>query len=1267
MDGAITSGKWMWEAKVLSVQGHVVVGMATRGAVVRNHLGCERQSWGFKSNRECFHKGSSKPYGKPFSGGDVIGVEVDMDNGTIEWLVNGTGLGIAYTDLRAQAMEHSSVCHIPDGKGVVPGLTTYAQGDAVKLLGLKSGHGVRTWSEEDSLSGVRRRYEGQWHLGQMHGLGELTVAGDEAGTWSGYWLAGIQQGVHKWVPSSGADGDAEPTPKYFKFEDGVKGEEVDEAACSADHEQRAGAVAKSLDEAKLAANSAPRPKPRVAPIRGSFQADQDTPFVWMKSVAGRSINVTDDLKKVSHSRSSSGMIMGSRGFSGGVHYWEVYLKAEFTDEGRMLHEQLMTNSGGAMLYVGVAERRVSDAESWRDYGYMNYMAVKSSFQSERLYGQHMMPNDRIGVLLNMDEGTLTFTRDGEMFGEFKYDNFGPAFRYIRSGTRGGPTSRVLYPIIGLSSPADPVTLADTKWLSIPAVPPAAHLDSVLEAATLLQRWDRPAAARARIPEALRAESYSRWLSMSAGHHVQATTRIGVAVAYDRSTTACAAVLARLGKAGKALRGGDRVTFQGKGSTIVGVYRQRLWYRKDGDAEAWYFKADDLNEVAVHARPADVQAEEDRELAAEAAADAAWKAAIEAGSTPVKASLAATKGADMTREAFDALLDDDRWTIAADMALVRLVNMQCDESGVEPENLALRPAAREEGHPAWMSESSNLSLMQARFAVLLRLNARLKGLLPLVDLTVSRPHLVAAHAGKISYPSALGRRVAALRGLAFTRTKLQHWRRVLAATVLYTEPAGENFMRASSVPELSVNRVKAHVLKLKQIPSHKERMRTSVFGQLMSQVKGWEAAQFRRDYSYEADLGQQRNFFVKLDNEGVDDNGGPYRQVIETALRSEAPGPLGLLVPCQNAVLGKGGNRDKLVFAGVSDEEVAEIARASSGSRTSDSDALAAAAKEATLARKRALRFLGVLAGTALRHDALMGVNLPALVWRPLVGQPVSEREVFELDHDFSSAIAHLRALQPPAEGASAEERALAERALTESAVAAVGCVRDDDASRKARLERAAQRLSFAKREPFVKAVIEAAARATEAPLLPFMHGLGSVVPHELLPMWTHEELETLLAGRPHVDVGLLERVVRYDGGFDSAHPTIVALWKVLRSMPQSMLRKFLDFVSARQRLPASPDGFLQPFKVVSLGAEAAQQGKLPKGISCFFTLQLPEYTDEDTLRAKLELGILNSWTMDADWQVGSRAGVMEGFDFMDVVEEGDEAEEGGGAAASRAD
>jgi hypothetical protein len=751
--------------------------------------------------------------------------------------------------------------------------------------------------------------------------------------------------------------------------------------------------------------------------------------------------------------------------------------------------------------------------------------------------------------------------------------------------------------------------------------------------------------------------------MMGGHRVEATTRIGVAVKYDRSTAACGRVLQRmlLGRTSfQNLRGGDRVMFQGKGTAIVGAYRDRVWYRKDGQAEVWYFRPGDFEEMQPQPRPASVEAEMAIEEAESAAADETWTAAVAAGTPAAEASLAVTQGSGATLERYTVLLNDSRWTVASDLALVRIINEQCDEGGVEPENLKLRPASGDEGHPEWMAEESNLPAMCARFALLLRLNARLGSLLPLVDMTVRRSHLVSTSSDKIVYASALGKRVADLRGLAFTRTKLAYWHRVLAATVLYTEPASENFCRAPDIPELQVNRVRARVETLAGISPMSQRLQTSQFGQLMQHTSDWSADQFRRDYSYEADFGQQRNFFVKLLNEGADDNGGPYRAVVEAASSAEAAGPLNLLVPCNNSVTGRGRNRDKYVFNIGPFPEEEEALRSSKGG--GNGLAPDAARKRVSESKLQQLRFLGLLAGTAMRHDALMAVNLPQLVWRPLVGMSLDHSHVFELDYDFANTIALVQAAAPAGDAAAPADAAAAVRTLQEAAISAVSSLKGVDPARLGRLQRAANRLTFAKRTSFVDALVEATARSSEQQIASFMHGLGAVVPHELLPLFTPGELETLLAGKPHVDVGILKRAVKYDGGLDAEHKTVKALWEVLEGMPQPMLRKFLDFVSARKRLPRSPDGFQQPFKVASLGAEAAEKGKLPKGISCFFTLQLPEYEDAAVLKEKLEMGILNSWTMDADWQVGAQGGaVMEGFDTLNTIHE---EESGGGAAAS---
>lgn len=141
---------------------------------------------------------------------------------------------------------------------------------------------------------------------------------------------------------------------------------------------------------------------------------------------------------------------------------------------------------------------------------------------------------------------------------------------------------------------------------------------------------------------------------------------------------------------------------------------------------------------------------------------------------------------LSLEAFSALVSDPVWTLKADEDLVRLVNEQCDEAGVAPPQLSLHPpTTTAASFPEWFVGEGAQQRLRTRFAVLLALNRRLGQLLPLVDFTVTKPSTIVAGPG-IVYPSALGRRVACLRSLAFTRTKAAFWNTVLHATVFATQ-------------------------------------------------------------------------------------------------------------------------------------------------------------------------------------------------------------------------------------------------------------------------------------------------------------------------------------------------------------------------------------------------------------------------------------------------------------------------------------------------
>lgn len=93
---SLSSGKWYWEIKTEYVGGGY-------GAI---GIGAENASDGYNSyvytsdgEKATDIYGSGTSYGSPHSNGDIVGVALDMDAGTIEFYLNGVSLGEAFSGI----------------------------------------------------------------------------------------------------------------------------------------------------------------------------------------------------------------------------------------------------------------------------------------------------------------------------------------------------------------------------------------------------------------------------------------------------------------------------------------------------------------------------------------------------------------------------------------------------------------------------------------------------------------------------------------------------------------------------------------------------------------------------------------------------------------------------------------------------------------------------------------------------------------------------------------------------------------------------------------------------------------------------------------------------------------------------------------------------------------------------------------------------------------------------------------------------------------
>ena len=94
----------------------------------------------------------------------------------------------------------------------------------------------------------------------------------------------------------------------------------------------------------------------------------------------------------------------------------------------------------------------------------------------------------MGVLLDMDEGTISFFKDGEDFnlGRVVVVNMGVAYHNLRRNNRS--PSSILYPCLGIKAGGDQLSIRSSKWMTMKGLGPGALLKHVLQAKQILLNW-----------------------------------------------------------------------------------------------------------------------------------------------------------------------------------------------------------------------------------------------------------------------------------------------------------------------------------------------------------------------------------------------------------------------------------------------------------------------------------------------------------------------------------------------------------------------------------------------------------------------------------------------------------------------------------------------------------------------------------------------------------------------------------------------------------
>jgi hypothetical protein len=104
-----SAGKWYWEYQGAQQGGWYLQdnGIGRAGASVNGYTGQTIDSWGYDVSGVKSHNGVDSAYGAAYSN-HVIGVKLDCDNHTIEFLKNNVSQGVAFADVTGAVFAMSS-------------------------------------------------------------------------------------------------------------------------------------------------------------------------------------------------------------------------------------------------------------------------------------------------------------------------------------------------------------------------------------------------------------------------------------------------------------------------------------------------------------------------------------------------------------------------------------------------------------------------------------------------------------------------------------------------------------------------------------------------------------------------------------------------------------------------------------------------------------------------------------------------------------------------------------------------------------------------------------------------------------------------------------------------------------------------------------------------------------------------------------------------------------------------------------------------------
>ncbi|KCV69621.1 hypothetical protein H696_04040 [Fonticula alba] len=252
------------------------------------------------------------------------------------------------------------------------------------------------------------------------------------------------------------------------------------------------------------------------------------------------------------------------------------------------------------------------------------------------------------------------------------------------------------------------------------------------------------------------------------------------------------------------------------------------------------------------------------------------------------------------------------------------------------------------------------------------------------------------------------------------------------------------------------------------------------------------------------------------------------------------------------------------------------------------------------------RFVGRIIGRAIFDARVLDVHFTQSLYKHMLGRPISHQDMAAVDPSFHQSLVWIleNSIDDVLDLTFSHDTDDLGQTVAVDLVPGGSAIPVTDANK----------------HDYVRLVAELRlSKAIESQIGAFLQGLHEIIPRHFLSIFSEQELESLIAGMPDIDVDDWRNNTLYTN-YSPASPQVQWFWRAVRSFSNEERAQLLQFVTGSSRIPLEGFSHLEGSngrQRFSISKDFRSNNRLPAAHTCFNQLDLPEYDSYEQLRRNL--------------------------------------------------